>query len=338
MAKTWPATLPAPLANSVKLRTQKNTRSLDFSARNRRTVTRASNPPSVVECVIKMDSVQLDAFDYFLKFDLNYGAEWIDAPWLTALGFGSHYARFLELPKINKTGGIYTLQCVFEVVAQSVAIQMPNTAWPVSNKVPGPTIPLLGLVASYDASADTMGNTYTDGMKLPDAYGSGFYSHYHYYWSTAPQSAQVVMYNSLPAIRVHSSGIPSGYIGNIQYTPGSAGYVTIMAVSQSPTEIYADDSSSITTFYSSSRHIVTVQKPITNSALTTKIWINDTLTSSYTGQAIGDGFRDIFNIGKYRGSGYSYIHEAFIWLGGQQPSDTELHDLQTSLMTKWLIV
>ncbi len=172
MAKTWPATLPAPIASSVKLHTQKNTREIEFSARNRRTVTRASNPPSIVECEIRMDAVQLDAFDYFFKFDLSYGVLWINADWLLPLGFSSHYCRFLEMPKTARRGGIYVLQCVFEVVAADAVIGTINPVWPVSNIQPDlfPPAPD-NLKIWYKADEDTAHfspATYNYGEALPN--------------------------------------------------------------------------------------------------------------------------------------------------------------------------
>jgi len=167
MAVLYPESLPSPLAKSISVRRQETKRRIEFDAKNSRTTNHASNAPTIIDCQFVFDAVQLDAFDYFYKFTANFGVNWIDAPWLSALGFNSHYFRFLQ-KKESKNNGVFLLNATIEVQIGAAIINPVSTGWSNSNVTPDAFPYVDNLRFWYKADEDTNPDTaqYANGAMI----------------------------------------------------------------------------------------------------------------------------------------------------------------------------
>jgi len=174
MAVLYPETLPAPLVKSVQIRRQKTTRTINFDDRNQRRTNHAKNAPFIIECQLVMDTIQLDAFDYWLKFDISYGVSWVDAPWLISLGFSDHYCRFLGIPNINKSGGVWFCDCLLEVQETSKITAVYSESWASSNQSElAFDLPADGLSFWFAADEQVLNTIYNAGDFIPNKVAAG---------------------------------------------------------------------------------------------------------------------------------------------------------------------
>jgi len=169
MAVLYPESLPSPLAKSISVRRQDTKRRIEFDAKNSRTTNHASNAPTIIDCQFVFDAVQLDAFEYFYKFTANFGVNWIDAPWLSALGFNSHYFRFIKPSRITKNSGAYMLLSVIEIQLSSIAV-IPVVGIHSTSNITASTFPPENCIFWYAADLDGMseGDTVVSGGHVPN--------------------------------------------------------------------------------------------------------------------------------------------------------------------------
>lgn len=131
MTVAWPAALSSPTANGLSgggFDTRTKTQMDDGKTR---TINRAVNTLHIYQLTWILTEQQRSIFKSFYQFDMNDGVNWVTADWLAVLGHSSH-AFIMPDYDITKTGGVYQLSALIQVLPAAVIVDAEITSYPVS--------------------------------------------------------------------------------------------------------------------------------------------------------------------------------------------------------------
>ncbi len=131
MTVTWPAALPAPMANDIEAEILDTRSHLQMESGQTRTVNKTAGLLHSYDIKWLLSIEQRQLFEHFYRFDLNDGANWATAAWLTALGHATHA---FKMPgwEIIKQGAHFLLVATIYVLPVANVINPVVTVYPVS--------------------------------------------------------------------------------------------------------------------------------------------------------------------------------------------------------------
>lgn len=157
MAIFWPATLPAPQRSGLIIKPNPDVRVREAQSGRKELRRFGAGKPDTLTCTLRLFSQhpqhgdQVAAFKHFWRRGLNFGLNWIDADWLSLLGYTNHYCRIIGYSPRRSMGSLYTDYDVTFAIQQAASVWA-DTEWPSEGSGATPVEPSqegLVLYASY---------------------------------------------------------------------------------------------------------------------------------------------------------------------------------------------
>ena len=130
----WPSSLPAPLISNLSVELGSNAMMRKCQSGRKTAVRYGSGAPDRWQVVVRLRGTQFSAFRAFYNADLNLGANWFSADWITgALGYADHNGKIVGYPRETVSGkdgeGTSYKDISFELLIKPVAACPADTVW-----------------------------------------------------------------------------------------------------------------------------------------------------------------------------------------------------------------
>lgn len=136
--KSYPAKLKQPRVQGFTMKPKIRNDSIATEEGHERLRTFVEGDAYVFRATFRFsNAAEIDQFNNFLKYDINYGRDWFKADWMTGLGFAAGTQAFVFTRSAEKQAG-YAREYTVDMLMQPVAdAPNPDVDWPTNTTDPG---------------------------------------------------------------------------------------------------------------------------------------------------------------------------------------------------------